>query len=101
MKVLTKKVTIENKDYVLIQDEQDEKVYYGTIPYSELDSQGRLKRRLNGMEMCINFESVERAINDRKTQNVLHNFVEENKLDINNPEDFKKYAEFCRAYFNM
>ena len=37
MKVLTKKVTIENKDYVLIQDEQDGKVYYGTIPYSELD----------------------------------------------------------------
>lgn len=101
MKVLTKKVTIENEDFVLFQDEHEGKIYYGTIPYSELDEQGRMKRRLDGLEMCINFESIERAITDRKTQTVLHNFILQNKLDINNTEDFKKYGEFCKSYFNL
>ncbi len=62
MTVITKKVVIENEEFVLIKDNSANGVYYGTIPYSELDENGKLKRQLNGYDMAIVLlsDSVER-----------------------------------------
>lgn len=53
MKVVIKKVVIENEEFVLIKDNFASGVYYGTIPYNELDENGKLKRTLNGYDMAI------------------------------------------------
>ena len=66
MEVLTKYVNIENEEFVLISDKREDGVeYYGTIPYSELDEKGRMKRTLNGFEMCISFKSIAEALDRR------------------------------------
>lgn len=66
MKVLTKLVSIENEEFVLIQDTtKDGKEYFGTIPYSELDEKGCMKRALNGFEMCISFNNISEALDRR------------------------------------
>lgn len=65
MKVLTKVVSIEGQEFVLVSDERNDTTYYGTIPYSELDENGMLKRELNGHEMCISLESVGAALENR------------------------------------
>lgn len=58
MKVLVKRVTIENQDFVLIEDTDTQYGrFYGTIPYTELDEEGRMKRPLNGFEMCVSKKS--------------------------------------------
>ena len=51
MKVVVKRVVIENEEFALIKDTCERGVYYGTIPYSELDENGKLQRRLNGYDM--------------------------------------------------
>lgn len=67
MKVLTKSVLIEGEEFALIKDNSERGEYLGTIPYTELNEEGRMKRPLNGFEMCIEFineyESLGAAIN--------------------------------------
>jgi len=55
MKVITKCVNIENQEFVLVKFKSniDGTEWYGTIPYTELDEKGCMKRELNGFEMCI------------------------------------------------
>lgn len=88
MKVITKTVTIEDKKFVLVQDQSEklkgiadyqDGIYYGTIPYAELDEQGKLKRPLNGLEMCIQ-NTINEAIRQRLIQEKLKQFK------ANNPE---------------
>ena len=78
MKVLTKNVLIEDEEFVLITDEFKGRKYYGTIPYSEVEN-GRLKRRLNGFDMCICFESIGEAIEDRRKDILFKKFKNEGK----------------------
>lgn len=68
MKVLTKYVVIGNQEFVLIKDEHRGHTYYGTIPYSEIDEKGCMKRELNGHEMCITFNGVSDAIVQRENR---------------------------------
>jgi hypothetical protein len=86
MTVITKKVVIENEEFVLIKDNSANGVYYGTIPYSELDENGKLKRQLNGYDMAIVLlsDSVERnesplvsAIKERQRRIPLDRFITE------------------------
>ena len=86
MTVITKKVVIENEEFVLIKDNSANGVYYGTIPYSELDENGKLKRQLNGYDMAIVLlsDSVERnesplvsAIKERQRRIPLDRFIAE------------------------
>ena len=65
MKILTKHVVLENEEFVLIQDEHEGQIYYGTIPYTELDENGKMKRPLNGFEIAISFDSIGDALNNR------------------------------------
>ena len=54
MKTVVKKVTIEGMDFALVREpEWGADHQYGTVPYSEVDENGRLKRVLNGLEMCV------------------------------------------------
>ena len=69
MKVITRCVNIENKEFVLILDEHDGRKYFGTIPYTELDEKGKMKRTLNGFEMAISFNSIADAI-ERRTRSI-------------------------------
>lgn len=66
MKVLTKCVVFEGQEFVLIQNEHEGRRYWGTIPRVELDSDGRLKRELNGAHMRISWESPADALNNRR-----------------------------------
>ncbi len=65
MKVLTKVVMIEDEEFALITDKHEGCTYYGTIPYSETDENGRLKRALNGFDMCVSFVSIADALKER------------------------------------
>lgn len=72
MKVLTKYVSIEGEEFVLIQDKTNEgRVYFGTIPYTELDESGRMKRALNGKEISISFNNAAEALENRKKDILL------------------------------
>lgn len=86
MKVVVKKVVIENEEFVLIKDNSANGTYYGTIPYCELDEKGKLKRTLNGYDMAIVLldkcvESGESplcaAIEERKRRIPLDRFIAE------------------------
>lgn len=53
-KVKTKCVDIEGRSFVLVEYTLDDNsIMYGTIPYTEIDEQGRVKRKLNGLEVCL------------------------------------------------
>lgn len=69
MKLVTKKIIIENKDFALISDIHpiNNKIYYGTISYDDIDENMRIKRSLNGFDMCV-ADSIDEAINFRKIQ---------------------------------
>ena len=83
MKVVTKYVNIENREFVLIKDKSTDcngetYEYYGTIPYEEINEQGRLKRLLNGFDMCIADtanEAIVRRENDIKINNAIMSFL--------------------------
>lgn len=77
MKVLTKYVNLMGEEFVLISDSSEGKTFFGTIPYSELDSEGRMKRTLNGFEMCISFNSVAEALENRNNQIKVDRFKAE------------------------
>lgn len=66
METVTKKVVIEGMDFALVREPAwGEDHQYGTVPYSEVDESGRLKRVLNGFEMCC-AASPEKAIEQRE-----------------------------------
>lgn len=77
MKVLTKNVLIEGEEFVLITDEHEGRNYYGTIPYSELNNEGKMKRPLNGFEMCISFKGIPQAIERREKHILIERFKKE------------------------
>ena len=84
MKVIVKRVVIENEEFVLIRDNSEHGLYYGTIPYSELDENGKLKRQLNGYDMAIVFETAAhvesamyKAIKERQRRIPLDRFIAE------------------------
>ena len=67
MRVLTKCLQIQDKNFYLITDKSnvDGRVYYGTIPYTDVDENGKLKRVLCGFDMCISFKDINDAIKSR------------------------------------
>ena len=66
MKTVIKKVAIEGMDFAIIREpEWGADHQYATVPYSEVDNTGRLKRTLNGFEMCC-AATVEEAIERRE-----------------------------------
>ena len=78
MKVLSKVVNIENEKFALVSDiAPDGRTYYGTISYSDMDSDYILKRTLDGFDMCISFESAEDAIKERGKNMKLLKYVAE------------------------
>lgn len=84
MEVLTKCVDFENEKFVLFKDKKaglpeyyKDGEYYGTIPYTELDENGKLKRRLNGFEIGIE-NSAGEALRYRMLRIRLKKFDEEN-----------------------
>lgn len=66
MKVLTTHVIFEGQEFALIRSEHEGKTFWGTIPYTELDASGRMKRELNGIQMRISWESAADALNNRR-----------------------------------
>lgn len=54
MKTIIKKLTLVGERFALVQETKWGKDHqYGTVPYSEVDENGRIKRVLNGFEMCV------------------------------------------------
>ena len=54
MKTIIKKLTLMGESFALVREpEWGADHQYGTVPYSEVDENGRLKRVLNGFEMCV------------------------------------------------
>lgn len=92
MKVITKVLSIGEERYVLISDvnPKDNSVYYGTINYKDIDENGKLKRKLNGFEMCI-AETISQAIERRMDTNELMKITE----GMTNP---KQIAETIMNY---
>lgn len=90
MKVLTKNVNIENKEFVLVQSSdakyhnkrENNNTFYGLIPYDEIDEQGRMKRALNGFEMGIadsiseTIENVRDNVKIEKWKATHHGYTE-------------------------
>ena len=67
LKVINRCVNILDEEFVLISDvTKDGKQFFGTIPYTELDNEGKMKRGLNGFEMSIDFDSIGKAIERRE-----------------------------------
>jgi hypothetical protein len=77
MKVITKRVTIEDQEFALVKGEYNGKTYCGTIPYSETDENGKLKRELNGHDMCISFMGIGDAILQRKNRIAVEKYEAE------------------------
>ena len=105
MKVITKAVIIEDKKYVLIQD-QNEKlkgiasykdgIYYGTIPYAEIDEHGKMKRPLDGFDMCIQ-NTINEAIRQRLIQSKYISFIDSNPK-ATDEECCRKLMELFKKY---
>ena len=87
MKVITKCVVIENKEYVLIENEQDGKKYWGTIPYTEIDEKGRMKRTMNGLEMKVSFKSAQDAYKQRRDEIVFKRLFKKYKAEGKTEDD--------------
>lgn len=66
MNVLSRNVIFEGQAFALIKGQHDGRTFYGTIPYTELDESGRMKRELNGIQMRISWESAADALNNRR-----------------------------------
>jgi len=73
MRVRTQKVNIESQNFVLIEDTQNGKHFFGTIPYTELDENGCMKRALNGFQMCVR-DTIPEAIACRKQSVIFENW---------------------------
>ena len=69
MEFVINKLIINGKEFALISDIHpvEKNKYYGTISWDDIDENLKLKRRLNGFDMCV-APSIEEAINFRKDQ---------------------------------
>lgn len=77
MKTIIKKLTLVGERFALVQNPGWGKGHqYGTIPYSEIDENGNLKRELNGFEMCVAATSKE-AIESRRDSLLVRKWCEE------------------------
>ena len=76
MRVITIHLKIKDKSFVLVREPNWGELKYGTIPYDEFDETGRLKRPLNGFEMCI-ARSIGEAIEKRELQIDVEKWMEE------------------------
>ena len=94
MKVITKLVSIENERFVLVYLEEHKE--YGTISYNDIDEHGRLKRRINGLEMSLS-KNINDCLETTRKHILLKKFINENNLDLeNNQEDIKKYCNYIK-----
>ena len=75
MKVITKYVNIEGREFYLITDEHNGEKYYGTIPY-ENTREGVLIKGMNGAQMCISFKSPAEALDNRKKDIVMNRILD-------------------------
>ena len=82
MKVVVNCYEICGKKFVVIKDHSDKpgyETYYGTIPYSEITEDGKMKRALNGFEICI--ETTLGAALDRRSKQVeFENWMKEHPM---------------------
>lgn len=71
LKVLTKAVIIEDEKFVLVKITRIDngREFIGTIPYTELDEKGCMKRELNGFEMALS-DDIPHAL-ERRTDMIL------------------------------
>lgn len=78
MKVLTQHVVILDREFVLVSDYAPDldTTYYATISYDDIDTDGKLTRVLNGLDMCISFEGIGQALKNREQQILLEMFEE-------------------------
>ena len=104
MKVLTKCVIFEGQEFVLIQNSHEGRTYYGTIPYTELDESGRMKRELNGVQIQISWESPADAMNNRRRDVAMSRILEGYKaqgMDIYQAmAAMVQTEEYARLYAN-
>lgn len=80
MNIISKSINIFGTDYVLFSDEKNNRVYYGTINKSDIDEIGKLKRRLDGFDMCVIFDDesdypVAEAVKCRERREKLTEFM--------------------------
>ena len=95
MKTAIKKVTIMGMDFALVQDpEWGADHQYGTVPYTEVDEDGRLKRVLNGFEMCC-AATIEGAIERREDVLLAQKWKAEHP-DATDIEEMKAVADIVR-----
>lgn len=98
MKVLTKCVVFEGQEFALIKSEHEGKPFWGTIPYTELDSRGCMKRTLNGAEMRISFENAAEALENRRRDVVMSRLLDGFKAQgMDDIEAFMALAK-CAEY---
>ena len=67
LKVLTRLVNIHDEKFVLVQLTRIDNgmKFIGTIPYTEIDEHGRMKRELNGFEMQL-ADDIPHALEHRR-----------------------------------
>lgn len=95
MKTIIEKLTLEGERFVLIREPKwGEDHQYGTIPYSEIDEEGRLKRVLNGFGMCC-AATVEKAIESREDILLARKWKAEHP-DATEIEELKAIADIVR-----
>ena len=86
MKVITRDVSLEGQHFVLVSDYANGKKWYGTIPRTELDASGRMKRELNGIQMRISWVSLSDALEirhaDLLVDKLLPEFEKEYEHDV-------------------
>ena len=76
MKVVTNEIILYGERIVLVREPKwGANNQYGTIPYSEIGENGKLKRKLNGIQMCV-ANSVVNAIERRKDQILASRWAE-------------------------
>ena len=86
----------KNKHYYVIKDvHTDNRTYWGTVDFDFMKD-GRLTKPLNGLDMCVSFESVNDAIKQRKQYEDVNEFV--NLYGF--IEGYKKYMEREEQYAN-
>lgn len=101
MKVITRKVIIENEEFILVEIEQENKLNlkYGTINYKDTydeDGQIKLARQYNGLDFCLG-ATIEEAIEERSRRIKLDKFIKENNIDVLVPEDAIKYLNYVKT----
>ena len=95
METITKKVTIEGMDFALVKEPAwGTDHQYGTVPYTEVDENGRLKRVLNGFEMCV-AATPEEAIERREDVLLARKWKAEHP-DATEVEEMNAIADIVR-----